>query len=219
MKILIVEDEEPIAAFIQKGLEAAGHECACAQDGLAAAGLLDAQACWDMVLLDVMLPGADGFELMRYIDPQDTPVIFLTARSDVSDRVRGLRMGADDYIVKPFEMIELLARIEAVMRRRGLGQYVLKVGDVSLDLRAHRAERGGSAVELTAREFDLAEFFMRNRDRALFRDTIYERVWGGEYSGDTRTVDLHVMRLRKKLGWEQRLRSIPRIGYRLDSRP
>ena len=116
-------------------------------------------------------------------------------------------------------MIELLARIEAVMRRRGLGQYVLKVGDVSLDLRAHRAERGGSAVELTAREFDLAEFFMRNRDRALFRDTIYERVWGGEYSGDTRTVDLHVMRLRTKLGWEQRLRSIPRIGYCLDSRP
>lgn len=216
MRILIVEDEKPIAAFMQKGLEQDGHICTCAYDGIRAADMLEENCAWDMVLLDVMLPGADGFELMNMLAPMGVPVIFITARGSVEDKVKGLRLGADDYIVKPFEMVELKARIDAVMRRRG-GSSILELGDVQLDTQAKKATRAGNDVTLTAREFALAEFLMHNRDCALFRETIYERVWGGEFNGDTRTVDLHITRLRKKLGWERRLRTLNRIGYRLDS--
>lgn len=216
MRILIVEDEKPIAAFMQKGLEQDGHICTCAYDGIRAADILEENCAWDMVLLDVMLPGADGFELMNMLAPTGVPVIFITARGSVEDKVKGLRLGADDYIVKPFEMMELKARIDAVMRRRG-GSSILELGDVQLDTQAKKATRAGNDVTLTAREFALAEFLMHNRDCAFFRETIYERVWGGEFNGDTRTVDLHITRLRKKLGWERRLRTLNRIGYRLDS--
>ena len=216
MRILIVEDEIAIAAFMKKGLEQDGNICTCAYDGISAADMLEENCNFDIILMDVMLPGADGFELMNMIAPSKVPVIFITARGSVEDKVKGLRLGADDYIVKPFEMVELKARIDAVMRRRG-GSCILILGDVKLDTQAIKATRAGIEVPLTAREFALAEFLMRNRDCALFRETIYERVWGGEFNGDTRTVDLHITRLRKKLGWEHRLCTINRIGYRLDS--
>ena len=201
---------------MQKGLEQDGHICTCAYDGIRAADILAENCARDMVLLDVMLPGADGFELMNMLAPMGVPVIFITARGSVEDKVKGLRLGADDYIVKPFEMMELKARIDAVMRRRG-GSSILELGDVQLDTQAKKATRAGNDVTLTAREFALAEFLMHNRDCAFLRETIYERVWGGEFNGDTRTVDLHITRLRKKLGWERRLRTLNRIGYRLDS--
>lgn len=217
MKLLIVEDERMIADFIGCGLAEANFEYDCAYDGLSAADMID-QNRYDLILLDVMLPGVDGFELMRYIAPLGIPVIFLTAKAGVDDRVAGLRLGADDYIVKPFEMIELLARIDTVLKRYGKGSVELSLGDVSVNTRTRVVTRNGAAIALRAREYDLAVFLLRNRDLPLFRETIYERVWGGEFTGDTRTVDIHIRRLRQKLGWEDRLVTINRVGYKLNSK-
>lgn len=217
LKLLIVEDERMIADFIGCGLAEANFEYDCAYDGLSAADMID-QNRYDLILLDVMLPGVEGFELMRYIAPLGIPVIFLTAKADVDDRVAGLRLGADDYIVKPFEMIELLARIDTVLKRYGKGSVELSLGDVSVNTRTRVVTRNGAAIALRAREYDLAVFLLRNRDLPLFRETIYERVWGGEFTGDTRTVDIHIRRLRQKLGWEDRLVTINRVGYKLNSK-
>ena len=217
LKLLIVEDERMIADFIGCGLAEANFEYDCAYDGLSAADMID-QNRYDLILLDVMLPGVDGFELMRYIAPLGIPVIFLTAKADVDDRVTGLRLGADDYIVKPFEMIELLARIDTVLRRYGKGSVELSLGDVSVNTRTRVVTKSGAVIELRVREYDLAVFLLRNRDLPLFRETIYERVWGGEFTGDTRTVDIHIRRLRQKLGWEDRLVTINRVGYKLNSK-
>lgn len=206
-----------IADFIGCGLAEANFEYDCAYDGLSAADMID-QNRYDLILLDVMLPGVDGFELMRYIAPLGIPVIFLTAKAGVDDRVAGLRLGADDYIVKPFEMIELLARIDTVLKRYGKGSVELSLGDVSVNTRTRVVTRNGAAIALRAREYDLAVFLLRNRDLPLFRETIYERVWGGEFTGDTRTVDIHIRRLRQKLGWEDRLVTINRVGYKLNSK-
>ena len=217
LKLLIVEDERMIADFIGCGLAEANFEYDCAYDGLSAADMID-QNRYDLILLDVMLPGVDGFELMRYIAPLGIPVIFLTAKAGVDDRVAGLRLGADDYLVKPFEMIELLARIDTVLKRYGKGSVELSLGDVSVNTRTRVVTRNGAAIALRAREYDLAVFLLRNRDLPLFRETIYERVWGGEFTGDTRTVDIHIRRLRQKLGWEDRLVTINRVGYKLNSK-
>lgn len=217
LKLLIVEDERMIADFIGCGLAEANFEYDCAYDGLSAADMID-QNRYDLILLDVMLPGVDGFELMRYIAPLGIPVIFLTAKADVDDRVTGLRLGADDYIVKPFEMIELLARIDTVLRRYGKGSVELSLGDVTINTRTRVVTKSGAVIELREREYDLAVFLLRNRDLPLFRETIYERVWGGEFTGDTRTVDIHIRRLRQKLGWEDRLVTINRVGYKLNSK-
>ena len=217
LKLLIVENERMIADFIGCGLAEANFEYDCAYDGLSAADMI-VQNRYDLILLDVMLPGVDGFELMRYIAPLGIPVIFLTAKAGVDDRVAGLRLGADDYIVKPFEMIELLARIDTVLKRYGKGSVELSLGDVSVNTRTRVVTRNGAAIALRAREYDLAVFLLRNRDLPLFRETIYERVWGGEFTGDTRTVDIHIRRLRQKLGWEDRLVTINRVGYKLNSK-
>ncbi len=217
LKVLIVEDERMIADFIGCGLAEANFEYDCAYDGLSAADMID-QNRYDLILLDVMLPGVEGFELMRYIAPLGIPVIFLTAKADVDDRVTGLRLGADDYIVKPFEMIELLARIDTVLRRYGKGSVELSLGDVTINTRTRVVTKSGAVIELRVREYDLAVFLLRNRDLPLFRETIYERVWGGEFTGDTRTVDIHIRRLRQKLGWEDRLVTINRVGYKLNSK-
>lgn len=218
LNILIVEDEISISSFIETGLTASGYHCTCVHDGLAAADLIE-EKTFDLILLDVMLPGADGFELMDMIRPLNIPVIFITAKSAVADRVKGLRLGADDYLVKPFELIELQARMEAVLRRHHKGTNELTLGDVSVYLDSRLVLKDGRPVELTNREYELLIFLLQNRDIALFRETIYERVWQGEYTGDTRTIDLHITRLRRKLCWEERLVSVPRIGYRLNTNP
>lgn len=217
IRILVVEDERSISDFICRGLAGGAYQTACAYDGLSAANMID-HSRYDLILLDVMLPGVDGFELMRYIAPLQIPVIFITAKGAVTDRVAGLRLGADDYIVKPFEIIELRARIDAVMKRYGKGSSELALNDVLVNTRTRTVTKAGMPVELKAREFDLLVFLMRNRDMALFRETIYEHVWEREYLGDTRTVDLHILRLRKKLGWEKQLVTLNRIGYRLNSK-
>ncbi|MDR1014344.1 MAG: response regulator transcription factor [Coriobacteriales bacterium] len=214
--VLIVEDERPISDLIRMSLGSAGYRCACAFDGLDALRQIE-EGQFDLVLLDVMLPGIDGFGLMDYIRPLGIPVIFITAKDSVADRVKGLRIGADDYLVKPFDVLELLARVEAVLRRYGLAQSRLALGGVAIDTDSRTALRDGQPVQLTKKEYDLLLLFTRNRHIALFRDQIYEKVWESDYLGDSRTVDLHVQRLRKKLGWEAYIVSVYKVGYRLDA--
>ncbi len=214
-KILIVEDERPIANLIDWNLTACGYHCTAVHDGLRAADLIE-QNTYDLILLDIMLPGADGYELMEQIRPLGVPVIFITARGSVSDRVQGLRAGADDYLVKPFEIVELIARVESVLRRAGKTEERYEIGDVVVEPKSMLVTKGGVPVSLTNKEYELLLLFVRNRNMALFRDTIYERVWESEYDGDSRTVDLHVQRLRKKLGWQKRLVAIYKVGYRLE---
>ena len=204
IRILIVEDEKPIAELIRLSLRRAGYHCQCVYDGLAAADVLERER-FDLVLLDIMLPGVDGFSLLEYIRPTGTPVIFLTAKNAVNDRVRGLRMGAEDYIVKPFEVLELLARVDVVLRRYHKTSDTLDIGGLHIDQQAMQVTR-----------YDLLLLFARNPGVALYRETIYERVWKEDFPYGSKTVDLHVQRLRKKVGWETKLRAVNKVGYRLE---
>ena len=213
LQILVVEDEQSISNLIKINLTRAGYACDCAYDGLAAVDMLDKKP-YDLVLLDIMLPGADGYEIMDYIAPLEIPVIFLTAKASVADRVKGLRMGADDYLTKPFEIIELLARVESVLRRYHKTEQVLTEGDLVVDTASRTVTKKGETISLTKKEFDLLLLFVRNKNIALYRETIYERIWGGEYMGDSRTADLHVQRMRKKAGLEEQIQTVYRVGYR-----
>lgn len=215
IRVLIVEDEKPISELIRLSLSKAGYYCLCAYDGAEAANILEKEL-FDLVLLDVMLPGVSGFELLEYIQPTGTPVIFITAKNSLDDRVKGLRMGAEDYIVKPFEIMELLARVEVVLRRYQKTEEILQVGDLTIDLRSMQVQRGNETIFLTKKEWDLMLLFVQNPGAALYRETIYERVWGGEYPVGSRVVDLYIQRLRKKIGWEDTLRTVNRVGYRLE---
>ena len=215
-KILIAEDEPAIANLIRAALDGPDYRCAWAADGLSACDRLEREP-FDLVLLDIMLPGADGYEVLNYCRTLEVPVIFLTAKGTLEDRVRGLRLGADDYITKPFELMELLARVETVLRRCGKTGRVLPLPpDIEIDTAARTVRRGGSPVALTAKEYELLLLFAQNKNIALYRDRIYEKVWGDEYLGDSRTVDLHIQRMRKKLGLEKRLVAVYKVGYRLE---
>lgn len=212
-QVLIVEDERAIARLIEMNLTRTGYACTVVHDGMAAADLIEDHD-YDLALLDVMLPGLDGYDLLGYLRPLGVPVIFITARGTTQDRVKGLRLGADDYLVKPFEIDELLARVTAVLRRAGKGAGLLTAFDVVLDPVAHTVRQNGAAVELTPLEFGVLEQLMRNRGAALYRETLYGRVWRGEMF-NTRTLDLHINRLRQKLGWAGRIETVYRVGYRL----
>ena len=216
IRVLIVDDERPIANLIKMSLTKAGYACTCVYDGLAAADILEKET-FDLILLDIMLPGATGFELMDYIRPLGVPVIFLTAKGDIADRVHGLKIGAEDYIVKPFEIVELLARVEVVLRRYNKLASVIEIAGLSIDTRSMRVTRDGEEIPLTNKEYNLLLLFARNPGAALYRETIYQRVWGGDYNVGSRTVDLHIQRLRKKVGWEDKLVSVHKVGYRLEA--
>ena len=213
--ILIVEDEKPIADLIEMTLLQAGYTCTIALDGTCAADLVE-ETEFDLILLDIMLPGVDGYELMEYIEPTGMPVIFLTAKATVADRVKGLKMGADDYILKPFEPMELVARVETVLRRLGKSSALLLAFGVTVDTAARQVTRGGEEIALTPREFDLLEILVKNRGVALYREVLFERAWGGELEADSRTLDLYIQRLRKKLDWQEKIRTVYKIGYMLE---
>lgn len=213
--ILVVEDEQPISNLIRMSLTKEGYHCACAFDGAEAADFLEKNR-YDLILLDVMLPEIDGFELMDYIRPLEIPVIFLTAKAAVQDRVKGLKLGAEDYIVKPFEIVELLARIDVVLRRYQKCDMVLEIGGLKIDTASMQVWRDGEEISLTKTEYELLLLFARNPRRAMYRETIYERVWGEEYPFGSKAVDLHIQRLRKKIGWENCLRAVNKVGYRLE---
>jgi len=215
LNILIVEDEQAIANLIYVSLSDEGYRCTCAFDGKQGADLIE-QENYDLILLDIMLPEIDGYELLESIKPLGTPVIFITAKGTVNDRIKGLKLGADDYLVKPFQIGELSARVEAVLRRYGKSEKQLVFADVSINTDSRQVTKDGLIVDLTVKEFDLLVELVRNKNVALYRDRLYEKVWGGEFAGETRTLDSHIQRLRKKLGWENRIKTVFRIGYRLE---
>ena len=216
IRILIAEDEEPIANLIKINLRRAGYYCTWAADGEQAADLMD-QEKFDLMLLDIMLPGINGYELMEYARTLELPVIFLTALGSTENKVKGLKMGADDYLTKPFEIVELLARVEAVLRRYHKTETILNVFDVVIDTASRYVTREGEQIQLTMKEFDLLLLLARNRNIALYRETIYENVWGGDYMGQSRTVDLHIQRLKKKLNWDTEITAVYKVGYRLEA--
>lgn len=197
IRILIVEDEKPISNLIRLSLTKAGYHCTCVYDGNAAVDKLDREI-FDLILLDIMLPGANGFELMDYIRPLGIPVIFLTAVNSVNNRVRGLKMGAEDYIIKPFEIVELLARVEVVLRRYNKMIQHLHAAGIDIDTVSMTVKRDDEEIQLTNKEYELLLLFARNPGIALYKETIYERVWGGEYVPGSRTVELHIQRMRKR---------------------
>ena len=215
IRILIAEDEKPISNLIKLSLCKAGYLCDCAYDGSTATEMIENTA-YDLILLDVMLPEIDGFEIMEYISHLGIPVIFITAKNRVEDRVKGLRMGAEDYIVKPFEIIELLARVDVVLRRNLKTGNALEIGGLFIDLRSMKVRRQGKEIHLTRKEYDLLLLFANNPNTALYREVIYDRVWGGHREYGSKTVDLHVQRLRKKVGWFEELQAVSKVGYRLE---
>ncbi|MEG1304426.1 MAG: response regulator transcription factor [Oscillospiraceae bacterium] len=214
--ILIVDDEVPIANLIRTALSHAGYDCTVVNDGKAAADLIEARD-FDLIMLDIMLPYISGYDLMEYIAPLNIPVIFLTAKSDVLDKVKGLRMGADDYIVKPFDPTELVARVEAVLRRYNKGNVPIIAWDVSLAVTNRQVTRSGKSVSLTPREMDLLIILMQNRGKTLYREYLYESVWGEENDMDTRTLDTHIQRLRRKLDWSDKIKTMYKVGYKLEA--
>lgn len=216
--VLIVEDEPAIADLIELTLRRLAYPCVQARTGGEAADLLSAQR-FDLVLLDVMLPDIDGFALMEFIAPTGTPVIFVTARDEVADRVRGLQLGAYDYILKPFAPEELLARVDGLMRHTGRRDAKIKLWDVEIDPDACTVTRGGAPVELAPREYALLLTLVQNRGVALYRSVLLERVYGLESDAGPRALDLYISRLRKKLGWGRHIQTVSGIGYRLEASP
>lgn len=214
-KILIVEDDANIAKTIKATISMVGYSGEVCDNGSDAVELIR-RGGWDLVLLDVMLPGRDGFEVMREVQGYDVPVIFLTAMQNVLDKVNGLRLGAEDYIVKPFEALELLARIEVVLRRANKLSPILTYGDIVADTSRHTVTKGGKNVSLTPKEFDTLVFFLHNTDIAVTRERLLSAVWGYEFEGESRTVDIHIQQIRKKLHLHEKLVTIPKLGYRLD---
>lgn len=222
-RILVIEDDASISELICMNLEAAGYRGIPVMDGEEAAEILsqsytagDGSSSFALALVDVMLPGKDGFALMEDLRAAEIPVIYLTAKSDVFSRVHGLKIGAEDYIVKPFEVLELLVRIEKVLSRTGGGAKILQIRDVRIDRREHRVTKAGNPVALKPMEYELLVMLAANRNVAFTRQQLLDRVWGSDYLGETRTVDVHIGCLRKKLGFHEVIRTIPKTGYRLE---
>lgn len=216
--ILVVDDEPAIADLIAMTLAGAGYVCEVARDGLAAADLLE-ESDYALALLDIMLPEIDGYDLLDYARSLSVPVIFITAKGTLKDRVKGLSLGADDYITKPFEPEELVARVGSVLRRSGALESSLTLFGVTLDPSARTVTQDGVALALTPREFDLLRVLMQRPGALLARDELYRQVWQDEADYDSRTLDLHITRIRKKLGWQDRIRSVYKVGYRLEGEP
>ena len=207
-KILIVEDEQPIVDLISMGLKASGYKVDYALDGEVGADLIEKNH-YDLILLDIMLPKFNGYELLEYAKNEQIPVIFITAKGELKDRVKGLNMGADDYIVKPFEMEELIARVHSLLRRF---KGTISLPNIKINTKTHEVQKDGVKVSLTPKEYDLLIYLISNAGNILTREQILASVWECVME-DTRTVDLHLARLRKKLGLENVIKTLPKVGY------
>lgn len=212
--ILVAEDEIPINDLICKNLKLLGYKTAQAFDGPRALGLAEKEN-FDLVLLDVMLPGMSGFQVKTKL-PKDLPVIFVTAKTSVSDQLTGLNLGAEDYITKPFDTLVLIARVENVLRRTKKNDAVFTIKDCVIDLSMRTVYKNGERVDLALQEYNLLEALVLNRNFALSREKLLQLAWGYDYSGDTRTVDVHIQRLRKKLGLYREIATVYKYGYRLE---
>lgn len=215
IKILIVEDDEAISNLIKINLNMAGYESRQVFDGLYAFNLLKEET-FDLILMDIMLPGMDGFELMKKIKDLNIPVIFLTAKNGLADKVTGLTSGAEDYIVKPFETVELLARIEIVLRRYSKNSECIEFKNLKIYEDERIIKKDDEAIELTLKEFELMLMLVKNRNMALSREYLLEKIWGYEYMGETRTIDTHIQKIRKKLNLTDNIKTVYKIGYRLE---
>ena len=207
-RILVLEDEEAIANMIAMNLRIAGLEPVIFHDGLEAERSLSVSHAYDLAILDVMVPGRSGFEVLESLKPYGIPAIFLTAKDDLNSKL--------DYMVKPFEVLELLARVDKVLARSGRGERVIRVLDLEISQEEHRVLKGGREIPLKPMEFDLLVVLAKNKNRAVSREDLIGLVWGSNYVGETRTVDVHIGQLRKKLGLHQAIRTIPKLGYRLE---
>ena len=214
IEILVAEDDEIIQNLIKINLEKAGYLVSVADDGVQAAKLMDEKQ-FDLCLFDIMLPKIDGYELLDYAKTMEYPVIFITAMGTTNDKVKGLRSGADDYITKPFEIVEMLARVENVLRRYKKTKDIIIEDDVTINLSSTQVTKGNDCIDLTLKEFQLLVLLLNNKNVALYREVIYENVWESDYMGNSRTVDLHIQRLRRKLKWEEKIESVYKVGYRL----
>ena len=214
--ILVVDDNKEIVYSISELLKYEGYRVVKAYDGMEALEALEREKI-DLILLDVMLPGMDGFEIVKKRTNKEAPVIFITAKQELTDKVKGLRLGAEDYIVKPFEAMELLARIEVILRRVKRTENTYSYGNITVNVEEHTCKCDGEDVYLTPKEFEVLVFFIQHKDVAISRDRLLAAVWGFEYEGETRTIDIHIQQLRKKLNLKDRLVTIPKLGYRLES--
>ena len=214
-KILIVEDEIAINRLLCMNLDIVGYETAAFFDGQQLLDYLADGGQADLALVDVMLPKADGFELLEPLKAAGIPVIFLTAMGDLDSKLRGLTGGAEDYIVKPFEMLELLVRIDKILKRYGRAEEIIRLNGITIDTGQRTVCRGRENISLTPMEYDLLLLLARNRNLAMSRKTLLREVWGTDFEGETRTVDVHIAQLRKKTGLV--IISVPKIGYRLEA--
>ncbi len=215
-RILIVEDDEGIAQSIGLNLDLSGYDPMILGDGLAVVDHLKVDHSFDLALLDVMLPGMDGFELLKYMQEYNIPVLYLTAKADVMSRVKGLRSGAEDYLVKPFEMLELLARMEKILARNDKLNKILRYRDLTIDIEKRTVVKGGELIALQPLEFELITKLIQYKNCTLPRERLLNEIWGIDFAGGTRTVDIHITHLRKKLGLEKAIQSVSKIGYRLE---
>ena len=215
INILIVEDDEAISNLIKINLNMVGYESQQVFDGVEAFNLLKKEA-FDLILMDIMLPGIDGFELMKRIKDLNVPVIFLTAKNGLVDKVTGLKSGAEDYIVKPFETVELLARIEIVLRRYSKNSNCIEFKNLKIYEEERIIKKEDETIDLTLKEFELVLLLVKNKNMALSREYLLEKIWGYEYMGETRTIDTHIQKIRKKLGIADYIKTVYKIGYRLE---
>lgn len=217
-KILIIEDEGAISQLLAMNLEAVGYETEICEDGKEAEDYLTKyeREAADLALVDIMLPKKDGFQLMDYFQKYKIPVIYLTAKADVGSKVKGLKLGAEDYIVKPFEVLELLVRMEKALERNGKLSSLLIYKGLTMDLAKHKVYEDGKEISLKPMEFSLLSVFLKNRNVVLGRDRLLNMVWGSEYYGETRTVDVHIARLRKKIKACNDIVTIPKARYLLE---
>ena len=214
--ILVVEGDTAISGLICMNLEVTGYEVVPVLDGNEVEGTLEKEENFDLALLDIMLPGKDGFELLGVMKEYGIPVIYITAKADVNSKIKGLRSGAEDYIVKPFEVLELLVRVEKVLERTGKQKEIIQVKDLEIHLSEHKVTRNGQTVSLKPMEYDLLVLLAKNKNVAFTREQMLNEVWGSNYLGETRTIDVHIGQLRRKLDLSDVIKTIPKIGYRLE---
>ena len=215
-RILIVEDDKAIAESVGLNLDLSGYDYLIIDNGLAVVERLKEDHSFDLALMDIMLPGLDGFALMEYMRKYNIPVLYLTAKADVPSRIKGLRDGAEDYIIKPFEMLELLVRIEKILERTGKLGKILRYRDITVDTEKRTVVKRGESISLQPLEFDLFVKLVKFKNCTLPRERLLNEIWGIDFAGGTRTVDIHITHIRKKLRLQNAIYAVSKVGYRLE---